>query len=296
GDEVTKELVEKLSLPGEYGAHVIDIAEGSAAEKAGLQKEDVIVGYNGSRVESMAQLRRMVGETPVGRTVALKVIRNGVEQEVRAELATRTPSDFPSMEFDQNYFNLDSIYHFDFDVEGDESWIQKFPEDARERLNEQMEKLELHLEKMPDLGDVQWESFGEGDKGPRVFTRMLMNDGVKLGVTVQTLTPQLGKYFKLDEGQKGVLISEVHEGFPAAKADIKAGDVIVNIEGEEVGGPLDIMRIISTKEGVVQVNIIRNGNSQTIPVDLGSRDKVDSEENQFFFVPKTDEKMLLRNK
>ena len=148
---------------------------------------------------------------------------------------------------------------------------------------------------MPDR-NVQWYNLEDHKGGPRVFTRMLMNDGVKLGVTVQTLTPQLGNYFKLDEGQKGVLISEVHEGFPAANADIKAGDVIVSIEGEEVGGPLDIMRIISSKEGVIEVKIIRDGRSRTVPVDLGTRDKVDSETNEFFSVPHSDDSMLLRNK
>lgn len=70
--DVTAERVRDLKLPGEYGALVESVEADSAAAKAGLQKGDVIVEFSGERVRSVAQLRRLIRETPAGRTVACK--------------------------------------------------------------------------------------------------------------------------------------------------------------------------------------------------------------------------------
>jgi serine protease Do len=76
-DEVLKSHVSDLSLPGEYGARVTNVGPGSPAEDAGLQPADVIVSYNGVRVESARAFQRMVRETPAGRKVELRLIRSG---------------------------------------------------------------------------------------------------------------------------------------------------------------------------------------------------------------------------
>lgn len=75
--EVEQSNVEPLSLPGVYGAWVQAIGPGTPAEKAGIESDDVIVGYNGQRVESAMALRRMVHETPAGRTVEIRLVRDG---------------------------------------------------------------------------------------------------------------------------------------------------------------------------------------------------------------------------
>ena len=75
--DVTAEKARDLKLPGEYGALVESVGADSAAAKAGLQKGDVIVEFAGERVQSEAQLRRLIRETPAGRTVSLQVIRDG---------------------------------------------------------------------------------------------------------------------------------------------------------------------------------------------------------------------------
>ena len=76
-DEVVESHVAQLSLPGEYGARVTNVGPGSPAEQAGLQSQDVIVSYNGIRVESARSFQRMVLETPAGRKVELRIIRAG---------------------------------------------------------------------------------------------------------------------------------------------------------------------------------------------------------------------------
>lgn len=75
--EVMAEEVINMNLPGEYGAWVEGVASGSPAAEAGIEVNDVIVAYNANRVESARALRRMVMETPAGRTVELRLIRQG---------------------------------------------------------------------------------------------------------------------------------------------------------------------------------------------------------------------------
>jgi membrane-associated protease RseP (regulator of RpoE activity) len=61
------------------------------------------------------------------------------------------------------------------------------------------------------------------------------------------------------------LINSVAENSAAAKAGLKAGDVIVEVDGKAVAGNLDLTRAINEKkEGEITLTIIRNKNRQTV--------------------------------
>ncbi len=62
---------------------------GSPAERAGVKPGDVVLEYNGQRVEGMEQFGRMVRETPAGREAKLLVSRNGSTQTLTATLGER---------------------------------------------------------------------------------------------------------------------------------------------------------------------------------------------------------------
>jgi serine protease Do len=88
----------------------------------------------------------------------------------------------------------------------------------------------------------------------------------RIGVSTVELTRQLAEYFGIADG-KGVLVTSVSADSPAAKAGIKAGDVITAIDGEKVEATGDISRAInSKKDGDVTLTIIRNKSQQTIRV------------------------------
>ena len=87
--DVTKGMAAKLGLDEVRGVVVTAVAEGSPAEKAGLKVKDVVVSYNGSRLESRQQLTRMVAETPAERTISLSILRGGAPQEVKLTTAAR---------------------------------------------------------------------------------------------------------------------------------------------------------------------------------------------------------------
>jgi membrane-associated protease RseP (regulator of RpoE activity) len=88
----------------------------------------------------------------------------------------------------------------------------------------------------------------------------------RIGVSTMELTKQLADYFGITGG-KGVLVTAVVEDGPAAKAGIKAGDVITAVDGEAIDSPGDIARVIGKKkEGEVTLTVIRNKTQQTFRV------------------------------
>ena len=89
-EDVTAQKMRDLKLPGQYGALVTEVEPGSPAAKAGLQANDVIVDFAGDKVRSVAQLRRMVRETPVDRTVPVEIIRNGQRTSLDVTIEARS--------------------------------------------------------------------------------------------------------------------------------------------------------------------------------------------------------------
>ncbi len=87
----------------------------------------------------------------------------------------------------------------------------------------------------------------------------------RIGVSTQPLTTQLADYFGVKDG--GLLITSVDDNSPAAKAGLKAGDVMTAVDGEKVASPGDVSRAISKKEdGPVSLTIIRDRNARTVTV------------------------------
>src|SRR5205807_1306767 len=67
--DVSQEQVSSLKLPDDSGVEVTVVDQDGPAGKAGIREQDVIRSFNGEKVESRAQLFRMLTETPGGRTV-----------------------------------------------------------------------------------------------------------------------------------------------------------------------------------------------------------------------------------
>ncbi|MFA7457771.1 MAG: PDZ domain-containing protein, partial [Micavibrio sp.] len=74
---VTEEIAESLSLPDAHGALVASITEGGPAAKTKLKAGDVIVEFDGKKVNAMRNLPRIVAETTIGKTVKFTYIRGG---------------------------------------------------------------------------------------------------------------------------------------------------------------------------------------------------------------------------
>jgi len=87
--DVTTERLSALKLKEEKGVEVTMVDQDAPAGKAGIKEHDVILTMNGASVESGAQLRRMIHETPAGRVVALGLSRDGQPMTVKVQLADK---------------------------------------------------------------------------------------------------------------------------------------------------------------------------------------------------------------
>jgi serine protease Do len=83
---VTEEIAESLGLQDTEGALVASVTPGGPAQSAQIQAGDVILQFDGKTISRMRGLPRIVGETPIGKTVEVVVWRNGGRQTVDVEL------------------------------------------------------------------------------------------------------------------------------------------------------------------------------------------------------------------
>lgn len=250
-EEVTSERTKELGLKEERGALVMKVVAGSPAEKSGLKENDVVVSYNGRRVDSVREMQRLLNETPADRSVQIEVIRGGSRQTLTASLAKRS----------LNSFNLLRPEVGERFMKSNEDAVKRAEESIR--LSEELlKKSEEKLKALPpDFGDFAFVNPGEF----AFFGR------TRLGVSAESLTDQLAEFFGVKD-TKGVLVASVSEDGPAAKAGIKAGDVIVAVDNQRVDSINALVKALSGKEeGTVAVKIVRNRTEQTINVTLEKR-------------------------
>jgi serine protease Do len=219
--EVTGEVAGRLKLREERGALVTGVSADTAASKAGLRKDDVIVKWNGEAIESAGELWRHIRETPAGRMVKLGVLRDGREIDVDVTLGER---------------------------------------------GERLGRLRLDARPQRPLAGVR-----PLREARPVTARVRVIGAYRMGLSLQSMSPQLAEYFGL-KGRNGALVVFVHPDTGAAKAGIKAGDVILSIGGETVEHPYKAHQVLQSKsEGPVEVKVMRDKQERTFTVQLEKR-------------------------
>jgi S1-C subfamily serine protease len=227
------------------GAVVKEVKPETPAAKAGLEPGDVIVRYQGDRVEGAAALARMVRETPAGRHVDIEVERNGSTQTLSATLE-KGGAMHPWAQ------GLRGGDLEDFDVE--------IPD-------------HIELPEMPDMSALPLvpplPPDGEHAEG---FRRLFREYGGarKLGIQYQEISGQLAEYFKLG-AERGVLVSEVEEDGPAARAGLRAGDVILKFNGDPVTDSRSLRERVRKAEAGSEATLTvwRDGRGLDLKVKLG---------------------------
>lgn len=210
------------------GVIVDEVTPDSPAEKAGIKRGDSIVEFDGERVRSVRQFTRLVQETPVGRNVTAVLMRDG--QRVSVTVAPERGRGFRFEGDFMDRFN-DSFVHPPEPPEPPEAPRPPRPPDVRPMF--------------PEF------SFGFRASSGR------------LGITVEDLSSGLSDYFGVKEG---VLVRSVTDGSPAAKAGLKAGDVITAVNGSRVDEPSDVSRAINRIENDAEftLDIVRDKKPQTL--------------------------------
>ncbi|MBA2735231.1 MAG: PDZ domain-containing protein [Pyrinomonadaceae bacterium] len=246
--EVTKENFARFGLREVRGVAVEKVIENSPAANAGLQANDVIVRFNDEEVTGSRKLIRLISEVAPDHQAKLTILRGGGEREIIVTVGKR---ETPKL---QNMFGrLGNLQGY--------PGIAELPE---------FQRIPLPNAPPPPLRPGEPNGFLFFGQASR-----------QIGIGVSALTKQLGEYFGASEG-KGLLINNVRENSPAAKAGLKAGDIITQIEGKEVKSNLDLIRALNEKkEGEITITIIRDRDRQTVrvtpetlkggPVNFGER-------------------------
>jgi serine protease Do len=153
--EVTAERAKALNLREERGVEITRVADDSPAAKGGLKSGDVVLEYNGQRLEGIEQFMRLVRETPAGRDVKLAISRNGAMEQVVVRTGSR------------------------------KSWLSgKLTEGALE-----IPRIEMPEIRIPDVprATFSWRSSFLGIEGESLDTQLAEFFGVREGVLVRSV-------------------------------------------------------------------------------------------------------------
>lgn len=225
------------------GAKVRSVDSDSPAAKAGVKEGDVIVRFDGEAVRSASHLARLVRETPARRSVPLEVARGGATEKLQATLAEgRGGFDVP-------------------DLPGMSALRLELP-DAPEAPEAPEPP---HAPAWPHMRSFD---FGSDENGiVRIWGRP------RLGIEFVDVGEQLAAYFKL-QGQRGVLVTAVTPDGPAAKAGVKAGDVVLELDGKKTESGADLRRAVRDAEAgrKLSLKLQREGRPLDVEVELPKAD------------------------
>lgn len=230
--DLSSDRVQALKLKDDHGVEITQVDQEAPAGKAGLKEHDVIVGYNGTPVEGQEQFKRLIRETPPGRTVSLNIMRDGQQQSMKVQLA------------DRKIFESSMAPH----APGDFALVMPA------------------MPPMPAMPDF-----------PRSFSdQTLIRVRSNSGAVLENLTPQLGDYFGVKNGE-GMLVRSVQKGSAAEAAGMRAGDVIVRVGDKKITDNSDWREAMrSSKDGKIPVVIVRDRKEQTLSLAVPVRKGPDS--------------------
>ncbi|HYG99698.1 MAG TPA: PDZ domain-containing protein [Terriglobales bacterium] len=121
-------------------------------------------------------------------------------------------------------------------------------------------KIEIPRVPMPDIPRMDFD----------VPSFTVLQFSARNGVVVEDLTPQLGEFFGVKDGE-GVLVRSVNRGSAAESAGLKAGDVIVRAGKDRITSASDWRRVMREhKEGALTLGIVRDKREQNLTVKLPS--------------------------
>ncbi|MGO8793891.1 MAG: Do family serine endopeptidase [Candidatus Sulfotelmatobacter sp.] len=100
-----------------------------------------------------------------------------------------------------------------------------------------------------------------------------------MGIGISDVTPENSKFFDLKKAE-GAVVTQVEPNSPGAKAGLKTGDVITQLDGRTIADAGELQVGVGQKQPgtTVQLDVIRNGNSMTIPVTLANMNGKNGEE------------------
>jgi serine protease Do len=270
-ESVTRENMGSFNLSGEpRGVAVRDVLADSPAAKAGLQKNDVILRFDGEQISSAQKLQRLINESAPEHTARLTISRAGTEQELSVTLGRRegfAPGAFGN-------FDLHEGRAFSFDADELKRRAEEMARNSDEWKKRAKELGQNSQEMRRGLENFRLEGLGEN-------FRLIQGAGSRrIGISTQNLTEQLANYFGVS-GRDGLLVTSVAENSPASKGGLRAGDVITEVDGARLKNAAELARGLNRKdEGEVSLTVVRDKKTRTIKVTPER-----TQNNPTFFTP-----------
>ena len=117
----------------------------------------------------------------------------------------------------------------------------------------------FRMPEIPEIPSMEWNG------------GMLLGGQPRLGIDAEDLSGQLGAFFGAPEGE-GILVRDVNSGSPAEKAGVKAGDVIVSLNGDRIRSVGELREKLSAKrdekDRTVKMGVLRNKGEVSLTVEL----------------------------
>jgi serine protease Do len=239
--DVSDEEVSALKLKESRGAEIFLVDHDGPAFLSGLREHDVILQMNGQIVEGEDQLRRMLHETPAGRTVSFLISRDGQQQTLSAQLANR-------------------------DTVGRVAWGRHMT------VPEPDAPIEPPPPRSSGFFGSNAPSNTEMTKHTFLGTTILSSSYT--GALLELMGPQLADYFG---AQAGLLVRAVDPNSPAAIAGMRAGDVVVKVNSVPVVNSADWLKTVHENRGKpLAVVVLRERHEQilTLVPDAKKRSSV----------------------
>jgi membrane-associated protease RseP (regulator of RpoE activity) len=272
------------------GLLVNDVSSDSPADRAGLERGDVILTFNSRSVTEPSDLRQMVRDTEPGRTVTLGVWRDGSRKSIEVRIGelpssedetwdTPTPPTPPGAPDSPRAPRAPRAPgdRRDVRIESDNGhrrmWVngRELTEDEMDQKMDEMDMKDMkdlkgmkELKGIPGMRSFTWSGDGDGN-GPGMFN-MTPSRG-RLGVRVERLSDDLAQALGV-QGDEGVLVVQVMEDTPAQKAGLRAGDVIVRVGDQSVSDPDGLVSALRDQDGSVDIVLLRKGARRTVQAEL----------------------------
>jgi S1-C subfamily serine protease len=228
--DVSEDQVGVLKLKDARGAEITTLDHDGPGCKAGMRQHDVIVQMNGQAIENEDQLRRLLRDLPIGRTVNFVISRDGLTQTVTLTTADRRTI-------------------------GQQAWEQHYtvPAPGTVRGNSFLDS-----SKPTSTPAVQKEH------KDLLGTETIVLSSSFTGAKLEVMGPQLAEFFGASDGA-GLLVRSVDGNSPAEEAGLKAGDVVVKINSISVANGTDWTKTVHDNKGKpVPVVVLRDKHEQTL--------------------------------
>jgi serine protease Do len=233
--DVSDDQLAVLKLKDAKGAEIINLDHDGPACKAGMRLHDVILQMNGQAVAGQEDLKRMLRDQPVGRTVNFLVSRDGHTQTMTMTMADRQIVGLQAWE---------QHYSVPAPGEGPSGSVRGVPGNSFMGAS------------------TPSTSVTPTPKGHReVLAMSMILNSSYTGAQLEVMGPQLADFF----GSEGLLVRSVDSNSPAEQAGMKAGDVVVKINSIPVSSGTDWTKTVHDNKGrPVPVVVIRDKHEQTL--------------------------------